>query len=282
MTEKRKWYRGKWETSAEIAPLVMEIINKVTRRGIEVKEEGNEVSFFSYHPAHLWEKERASLEVQVELLLSLFPDAQIKCDWEEFYEENWQENWRQYFRPQRISKRLIVLPAWEKYSPQKGEIALFIEPAMAFGTGTHETTRLCLKSMEALYPLETPQSMLDVGTGTGILAIYAAKFGIRHITALDTDPLAIEAASKNAALNKVSHLRFVQDTVNPEVGQYDWVVANLETKIILPLLNALTQIANKTLILSGILTGEIEKISSVLDRPPRKCLTEGEWACLII
>ena len=205
MNEK-KWYRGRWKVSAEVASLVIEAVHTVTKRGIELREEGKECEFFSYHPASSWAEEKAALEAQVALILSLFPEAKVDCQWDEFFEENWQENWRKYFRPQRISSKLIVLPAWEKYEPKKGEIVLFIEPATAFGTGTHETTRLCLKAMEIFFPLEHPQSLLDVGTGTGILAIYGAKLGIKEIVAVDIDPLAIEAAQKNCQLNKVKNI----------------------------------------------------------------------------
>ncbi len=278
----KKWYRGRWKVSANVASLVIEAVHIISKRGIEIKkEEERECEFSSYHPAASWAKEKVALETQVALILSLFPGAKVECQWEEFLEENWQENWRKYFRPIRISPKLIVLPAWEKYEPKKGEIALFIEPATAFGTGTHETTRLCLKAMERFFPLEHPQSLLDVGTGTGILAIYGAKLGIKKIVAVDTDPLAIEAAQKNCQLNKVKNIKLIEGSVTKNIGSFDWVVANLETRIILPIAEILTSCACKTLILSGILTKEIEEIKSKIKRSCREVFTEGEWACLV-
>ena len=278
---KKKWYRGKWRVNAEVASLVIEAVHAVTKRGIEIREEGKDYEFFSYHPAAFWAEEKAALEAQVALILSLFPEAKVDCQWEEFFEENWQENWRKYFRPRRISSKLIVLPAWEKYKPEKGEIALFIEPATAFGTGTHETTRLCLKAMEIFFPLEHPQSLLDVGTGTGILAIYGAKLGIKEIVAVDIDPLAIEAAQKNCQLNKVKNIKLIKGSITKGIGSFDWVVANLETKIILPIAELLTSCACKTLILSGILTKEIEEVKAKIRRCCREVFSEGEWACLV-
>lgn len=277
----KQWYRGKWRVSKEIASLVMDVLNQLTQRGLEIKHEGEYWEFWSYHPADTWFQEQKEIETRIALLSTLFSDASIECEWESFLEENWQNNWREYFKPQRISPQLIVLPAWEQYHPQVGEIAIWIEPGMAFGTGTHETTQLCLKTMLEFFPKELPQSLLDVGTGTGILAILGAKLGIREIMAVDTDPLAVEAARENIRLNQIRDIKLKEGSISEVQENYDWVVANLETKIILPIIKDLKNCARKTLILSGILAEEATLIQEAMDSPCRYTRYQGEWVCLV-
>jgi len=277
----KKWYRGKWRVRREIAPLVMDVLNQLTHRGLEVKHEGEYWELWSYHPEDTWLQEQKEIETRIAILSTLFSDAFIECEWESFLEENWQNKWRKYFKPQRISSCLVVLPPWERYQARVGEIVIWIEPGMAFGTGTHETTQLCLKTMLELFPKELPQSMLDVGTGTGILAILGAKLGIKEIVAIDTDPLAIEAAQENIRLNQITNIKLHKGSISDIQERYDWVVANLETKIILPLIKDLKSCARKTLILSGILAEEAMLVQETMGVPCRYTRHQGEWVCLV-
>ncbi len=115
--------------------------------------------------------------------------------------EDWAESWKAYFPPQHIGGRLVIVPTWVEYAPQPGEIILKLDPGMAFGTGLHASTRLCLLALER--HLRPGQRVLDVGTGSGILAIAAALQGAGSVQALDNDPVAVHVAAENAALNGV-------------------------------------------------------------------------------
>jgi ribosomal protein L11 methyltransferase len=115
---------------------------------------------------------------------------------------DWTETWKVHYQPIPVGRSLLVLPAWMG-PPQGGRVAIRMEPGMAFGTGTHPTTRLCLQAMEDL--LRPGHQVLDLGCGSGILAIAAAKLGAARVVALDIDPLAVQAARQNSALNQVQH-----------------------------------------------------------------------------
>lgn len=117
-------------------------------------------------------------------------------------EEDWAHSWKQYYKPMRISERLTIKPTWEPYEPKRpDEIILELDPGMAFGTGTHPTTSLCLQALEK--SIEPGSDVIDVGCGSGVLAIAAAKLGARRVLALDLDPVAVESAAQNVRLNGV-------------------------------------------------------------------------------
>lgn len=116
-------------------------------------------------------------------------------------DEDWANAWKQYFKPLRISERLTIKPTWEDYEPSPEEIILELDPGMAFGTGTHATTALCLRTLEKV--VKPGDEVIDVGTGSGILSIAAAKLGARHVLALDLDPVAVSSATGNAKLNRL-------------------------------------------------------------------------------
>jgi len=272
------WYRGKWHVSKEIASIFIEFLYKITQRGIEIINEEDEfLEFFSYHPLEKWEEEKKSIETHAILLQALFADIIIDCEWELIEEKKWKT----HFKSCRINPNLIVLPASWPYTPKMDEIAIWIKPGMAFGTGMHETTQLCLKAMYKLYAKEHPKTLLDVGTGTGILAILGEKLGIKEILALDIDPLAIAAAKENFKLNKIKNIKLIHGNIKKINQSFDWVVANLETKIIISLAQELKKLYQKSLILSGILKNEIEQVKKAICLPYREVMIQGEWVCLI-
>lgn len=114
-------------------------------------------------------------------------------------EEDWANAWKQYFKPLRVSERLTIKPTWEEYEASPGEIILELDPGMAFGTGTHATTALCLRTLEKV--IKPGDEVIDVGTGSGVLSIAAAKLGAKHVLALDLDPVAVSSATENTRLN---------------------------------------------------------------------------------
>ena len=161
-------------------------------------------------------------------------------------EEDWAESWKQYFKPIRVSERLTIRPTWEPYEPGPGELVIDLDPGMAFGTGTHATTALCLRALDRV--VRGGEDVIDVGTGSGILAIGAVKLGARGVLALDLDPVAVSSAKANAELNglkdridvRESDLLGVLKGGEASAGQpfivkppVDLVIANILAEIIL-------------------------------------------------
>lgn len=122
--------------------------------------------------------------------------------WRTVHEDDWANAWKQYFKPARVTDRLTIKPTWESYAAQEGEQIIELDPGMAFGTGTHPTTLLCLRMLESV--IQGGEEVIDVGTGSGILAIGACKLGARHVLAIDLDPIAVSSAKENANLNGLS------------------------------------------------------------------------------
>ncbi|TCZ77022.1 50S ribosomal protein L11 methyltransferase [Paenibacillus albiflavus] len=116
-------------------------------------------------------------------------------------EDDWATAWKQYFKPIRVSDRLTIKPTWEEYNPSENEIIIELDPGMAFGTGTHSTTSLCLQMLEK--HMQGGEDVIDVGTGSGVLAIAAAKLGARQVLAVDLDPVAIQSANENTVQNRL-------------------------------------------------------------------------------
>ncbi len=221
-----------------------------------------------------------------------FPE--IRFSTRPIIEQDWSQGWKAYFKPTRVGKRIVVKPSWENYIPRPEDIVIEIDPGMAFGTGTHPSTALILKSMERLWDdmgwtysrdSNGPQ-VLDVGTGTGILGITAARLGASSVLCLDVDPDAVEIARENAYKNHVHHI--VSVTLSPlwqVEGDYDVILANLDKSTLLFLAKDLAERLSKPgwLIISGILVEQQESVQEVFREQGLSMLweeIEQEWICL--
>ena len=196
---------------------------------------------------------------------------------------DWLEEWKQNWQPVEVG-RFVIAPPWSNLGDTHDRIVIRIEPGMAFGTGTHETTRLCLNAIQQHF---TAGSFLDVGTGTGILAIAAAKlFPDARIAACDTDELAIAIARENARANNVLHqINFRVGSVDESTASADLVCANLTANVIVPLLRTLVSLTCGKLILSGILETQIEMVQAALQDcgvSEFEVAQDGEWVALVI
>lgn len=151
----------------------------------------------------------------------------------EMDEEDWAHSWKQYYKPVKISQHLTVVPLWEEYVPQPGENVILLDPGMAFGTGTHPTTMLCIQAIENY--IKSNDRVIDVGTGSGVLSIAAAKLGASEVKALDLDQVAVESARENVSTNRVDDVIAVEtgDLLKGITGEYDLVVANILADVIL-------------------------------------------------
>jgi ribosomal protein L11 methyltransferase len=198
-------------------------------------------------------------------------------------ETDWLAEWKKYWKPTVVGKFMIA-PPWEEIAePEK--IVVRIEPNMAFGTGTHETTQLCLSAIGENY--RHSQTLLDVGTGTGILAIAAAKMcSGAPIRAFDTDADSIGIAKENALLNRVTErIEFFHGTIGKHTPACDLVCANLTLDVIIPLLPLLLEKARRKLVLSGILVEQQNVIEAALEKFQISNFRSeilGEWMAVII
>jgi len=204
-------------------------------------------------------------------------------------EEKWAENWKSNFKPLRITPRLVVKPPWGKYVRQKGQLVIEIDPGMAFGTGTHPSTQMCLQALEEIVRSSSPfPSMLDVGTGSGILAIAARKLGVGRALAVDIDPVAIGWARKNASVNHIN--RGIEFRVGSPDGlrqKFDIIVANLLPQELLKVAPFLPKRMSSrgTLVISGLLRGQENEIVSALAEQGLEILRSRKsrgWACLVL
>jgi ribosomal protein L11 methyltransferase len=144
------------------------------------------------------------IEVFLQKLEDIFPEVRSpRLTVSKIEDQDWSRLWRRFFRPDRVTERLMIFPAWEPIPRDLKGHAIRIDPGLAFGTGQHATSRMCLEAMESV-PLPGSWTMLDVGTGSGILAMYGAKLGASRVVALDVDPEAIRSAEKNIRLNDLS------------------------------------------------------------------------------
>ena len=202
--------------------------------------------------------------------------------------EDWAEGWKQHFPTTRIGRRLVVRPSWEEFTAQLDDVVIEIDPGMAFGTGTHGTTRLCLEAVAAAFESEMPpRRVLDVGTGSGILAIAAAAYGAEEILACDIDPEACAIAFENAILNRVDEkISFTIAPLEELEGSFDLVLANILAEENVRLAEALVArlAPGGRLVLSGIL---IEKEEMVLNAFKACGLGAPEishnedWSCIL-
>jgi ribosomal protein L11 methyltransferase len=198
--------------------------------------------------------------------------------------QDWLEEWKKTWQPIEVGGRFLVAPPWSDITSGTDRIVIRIEPGMAFGTGTHETTRLCLAAIEKYFD---GGSFLDVGTGTGVLAIAAAKlFPRASITAYDIDPEAVAIARENGTFNGVDHIDFRVGSVDETTPSANLVCANLTAPVILDLLPKLVGASCGRLILSGVLVEQVEMIKAGLHKLGINDVLEtyqaGEWVALVV
>ncbi len=200
--------------------------------------------------------------------------------------ENWAESWKRHFKPLEIGSRLLVLPSWSKRKPNRDQTMVVLDPGLSFGTGHHPTTAFCLEQVAELSgPGHRHPSLLDIGTGSGILAIAAAKLGYKPVKAFDFDPAAVRVARQNAAVNRVSFPILRQDLSQMPIRspkRYDVVCANLMYDLLIQerrrILSRLQP--NGTLVLAGILKSQFPAVRLAYEEKGLTLIRQrmaGEW-----
>ena len=206
-------------------------------------------------------------------------------EFEKTYEEDWANNWKKYYKPTLLGEKIVVKPTWEDYTAKENELVIEIDPGMAFGTGTHETTRMCIQALERYVKPET--TVFDVGCGTGILAIAAAKLEAKMAVGVDLDPVAVEVAKENVKCNNLENIEILYgNLVDVIEGKADIVVANILAEIVCILTDDVKRVLKNGgyFISSGIIHDRVEMVKTKLENSGFEVLevnTEGEWNCIV-
>jgi ribosomal protein L11 methyltransferase len=200
--------------------------------------------------------------------------------------EDWAESWKRHFKPLEIGAKLLVKPSWSTRRPKPGQVEVVLDPGMSFGTGQHPTTGFCLKELVRLRKPGQRQSFLDIGTGSGILAICAARLGYIPVQAIDLDRVCIKIARRNARLNKLEQrIRFKSQDIRllpRSQSRYSLVCANLISNLLLAQMAELlaTLKPGGILVLAGILTVEFDQVQTAYEAAGMSLIrrrSEGEW-----
>ena len=283
----RKQPLARWlELSVEAAPDAEEAVADVLRRyvygGVTIEGAAASVVVKGYLPSDgdLTRRRRA---LRRKLAALPLPSA-VRSRW--LNEEDWAHAWKEFFPVLRVSSRLVVCPTWRSYRPREGEAVIRLDPGMAFGTGQHPTTLMCLRALEEL--LRPGVDVLDLGTGSGILALAAARLGATSVLALDIDPQAAAVARENVRLNGLEAVVQVAEGGLDEAlrAAFDLAMANISAPVIVEMASALAAVLRPggLLIVAGFSVESADRVSSGLARTGlmvERALADGDWRALI-
>jgi ribosomal protein L11 methyltransferase len=304
-----KDYRGKWlqidvSAPAELVDALSDFISELGAQGVyqeslEPLAEGDfpEPTTREVIKAHLPDDVRVEARIKklkkyIKSLAEIFPDLPPVTYKTEIIEDpDWGEAWKKYFKPLRVSKNIVIKPTWERYTPHGHDIVIEIDPGMAFGTGQHPSTRMCLEAIEDLMlkdRMGRKWRVLDVGTGTGILGIACAQLSASRVVSVDNDAKATEIARENVLIN---HVEDIVEILTADVitirETFNLIVANLTAKVLLKLKDHLSSLLDPGgfLIMSGIIDqnrGDIEDHFFAGPFTSRRVISEKEWLCYVL
>lgn len=211
--------------------------------------------------------------------------GEAKVEHEKMYEEDWANTWKQYYKPSKVGEKIVVKPIWEEYEQKEGELVVNLDPGMAFGTGTHETTRMCIQALEKYVKEES--TVFDVGCGSGILAIAAAKLGAKLAVGVDLDPIAVESSIENVGYNNLNNIEILHGNLVEVIdGKADIVVANILAEIICILTDDVKRVMKDggVFITSGIIHDRVDMVCEKLEATGFEVIEknrDGEWNCIV-
>ena len=211
--------------------------------------------------------------------------GEAKVEHEKMYEEDWANTWKQYYKPSKVGEKIVVKPIWEEYEEKEGELVVNLDPGMAFGTGTHETTRMCIQALEKYVKEES--TVFDVGCGSGILAIAAAKLGAKLAVGVDLDPVAVESSIENVGYNNLNNIEILHGNLVEVIdGKADIVVANILAEIICILTDDVKRVMKDggVFITSGIIHDRVDMVCEKLEATGFEVMEknrDGEWNCIV-
>jgi len=266
--------------------VVAEVLGRFGYGGVAIDEQGNQATVKVFLPIdNFLAKRRSELE---ESLAHLVLKNPLMLHERERVEQDWETLWKKHYKPLPIGERLIIKPSWEDYTATSEQVVIEIDPGMAFGTGQHATTRGCLVALER--HLRRGMAVLDLGTGSGILAIAAAKLGASQVLALDINPAAVSVARSNAQANGVSDAVAVTLGTLPKDKtwrrNFDLVVANITAQVIDELAEPLVRSLKPQgiLIAGGIIEERLEEVSMRLQKEGARIigvLSDVEWRTIV-
>ena len=306
-----QWAEVSVDTSHEATDLVSEILQELGAAGVVIEDPAllNE-----YIRSGLWDytdlKESEETEVvRVKAYWALDEELEGKLQnlserlaslaqhgidkgagtvsWQAVADEDWAETWKEFFHTEKIGARTVIKPTWEEYEAKAGEIVVELDPGAAFGTGQHATTSLCIRALEEL--VRPGMTVFDVGTGSGVLAIVAAKLGAKRVEAVDFDPVAVRVARENVRQNGAEDVVHTErsDLLKSVAGEADLIIANIIADIIVRLFGEVkgSLAAGGTMLLSGIIEDRLADVVEAAGRhgfSVEKIEQEKGWAAVVV
>ena len=306
-----QWAEVSVDTSHEAMDLVSEILQELGAAGVVIEDPAllNE-----YIRSGLWDytdlKESEETEVvRVKAYWALDEELEGKLQhlavrldglasngidkgagavsWKAVADEDWAETWKEFFHTEKIGARTVIKPTWEEYEAKAGEIVVELDPGAAFGTGQHATTSLCIRALEDL--VQPGMTVFDVGTGSGVLAIVAAKLGAKRVEAVDFDPVAVRVARENVRQNGAENVVRTErsDLLKSVAGKADLIIANIIADIIVRLFGEVkgSLAAGGTMLLSGIIEDRLPDVveaAAAHGFAVEKIEQEKGWAAVIV
>ena len=294
------WIELSIETPPEYVEPLTEIFFRYGEGGVAVEQPGgfnpdegeepptpDRVTVKTYLPRDASaDRRRAQIDVSVRLVAHLAPVSELR---ERLVsEEDWQDNWKEFFYTLRVGKRIVICPTWREHDPQPDDVVVHLDPGMAFGTGHHPTTRMCIETIERIMPRGA--RVLDLGCGSAILSIAAQKLGAESVVGLEIDPIAAGAGYSNVGMND---LRNSVDIVNGTLPSpkapaehFDLIVANISAKVIIDLAARVAECAapGAKIIASGIIEKHVPDVTRALENTGMTIedqLVDGDWIALI-
>lgn len=291
-----RWLELACRVDGEAVEAVSEVFARVATGGVAIEPElvsgaddGAQLSGWATVKAYLPLNEQATekrLVVDEALwhLRAIWPVGDLAI--RELADEDWATAWKRHYSTFRVGRRLVIHPSWLPNTPRSDDVVVTLDPGSAFGTGLHPTTRRCLELLEET--VKPGHDVLDVGTGSGILALAAVGLGARHVLATDVDPLAVEVARTNVQVNRADEVITVMPgsiDVAPSDRRYDVVVANIIARVIIQLASELVARLRPEgqLIVGGIIADRAEEVSETLARHGVELarFADGDWVTLL-
>lgn len=295
-----KWVEFTVEVPAEFVEPIAEILHRYCLGGVAIEGQGgynpdegetppspDSVKVLAYAPLDDRIADRRN-QIQIGIMLvGHFATISSPCE-RVVDEEDWKDAWKKHFNVLKIGCRIVIVPTWRDYKPKTSDLVIRLDPGMAFGTGHHPTTRMCLELLEVL--VRPGMKVLDVGCGSGILAIAAAKLGANKVVGLEIEPTAAKTGQHNVLTNEASEIAEVVGGSLPHPAvinaTYDLILANISSKVVLDQADQFAVVAKEraTLLVSGVLKDRLHEVTQRLKSvgfEPVQVKVDGDWVALV-
>lgn len=289
------WWEIQILSDTALEELIFWRLEEFGCRGMSSETKGHSCLTCAYllqEEAQLLDVAALALLLRQDALCSELPIPAVQ--WNLIDEEDWASNWKQHWQPQEVGDRLLIYPAWLPIPDPSDRLLLKLEPGVAFGTGDHATTQLCLESLEMRLGVDAAEAVIaDVGCGSGILSVGALLLGAKRVYAVDTDPLAVKSTCENRELNQIAVDRLIVDEGSVDrllqllEGPVDGIVCNILAEVIIDLIPQMTPMTKSTTwgALSGILLDQAKPVADTLEENGwivAALWKRQDWCCLNI